>query len=616
MAFVAAPLTKTDAALLRRLEVPRSRQWLAAAMISGAGFISLVLVFTNTAIPVCTPTSPCAPDPGVKMVYTLMGAVVVLAFVQRRLAAITAIAAAAGLLYYNHLHPAQAPKDFATVAVVVVAVWCLAWAEWTRTRPAPKGWRPEAQRVPAPKIPVRIQPIGALIGLVLIAIGIGSALYGPPRQARVDAQMRDARVVQVRVIGHPSSFTIMVEYPPGKTSNVTVKSSRAYPVPRVTSLAVDDHGLLQPVGEPYDGSFFWAYAVGFGLAGLGLGWFSLERILPRRRLLRRPQPATAVYVRRRPGTVLLFAGDATVTDLPFAEIPVRDDLMREYAPSLLVSTAPAPPKGTNPQMLPPEPAILYGTPIPGRFCTVTLGDLTLSPKGPLRTTEDMLPFGSIAEGATVPGHDPAIATTEVAPADDGERSLTAEERGRIRPDDAAATPDQVLYHRLSRLLAYGLILAVLVVAVWVVGRTGPADGWPRLLVAAAVLGLTNYAGWRVWLRPLVAWSGGGIAIRPTWRHPTSFAWSAVTGVGRVGGHVWLDAVRQGVIGVVPWQLRWGAGRRPEQLMLALRQARLRSRTDLAVPRASAPGDVRDVVLMWLVQVAATALVVVWLARPA
>jgi hypothetical protein len=616
MAFVAAPLSKADAALLRRLEVPRSRQWLAAAMISGAGFISLVLVLTNTTLPVCTPTSPCGPDPGAKVIYTLMGAVVALAFVQRRLAATIAVAAAAALLYYNHLHPAQAPKGFATVIVVVVAVWSLAWAEWTRTRPAPKGWKPEPRPVPAPRIPIPVKPIGALVGLALIAVGIAAAFYGPVRQAAVDAQMRDAQLVQVRVIGKPSTFVIRVAYPPGSATDITVKSTRAYPFGRDTLIAVDDHGLRQPVAEPYDASFFWVYAFGFGLAGLGLAWFSLERVLPRWRLQRRPQPATAVYVRRRSGEVLLFAGDATVADLPFAELPVRDELMREFTPSLLVTAEPAPslPKGTNPQMLPPEPAVLYGTPIPGRWCTVTVGELTLSPKGPLRTTQDMLPFGSIAEGATVPAHADRAAT-EVAPAD-GERALTAEERARIRPEDATATPDQVLYHRLSRLLAYGLILVGLVLAAWAAGLAGPAAGWPRVVVVAAVLGIANYAGWRLWLRPLVAWSGGGIAIRPSWRRPTALAWSSVTGVGRVGGQVWLDRAHRGVMPAAPWQTRWGAGRRPEQLMLALRQARLRSRSDLPVPRATGPGDVRDAILLWLVQAAATAAVAVLLARPA
>ena len=66
-------------------------------MICGGGFIGLVLTFTNTTIPVCTTARPCTPDPGQKAVYAAMAAVTVLAFVQRRLAAITAVAAAAGL---------------------------------------------------------------------------------------------------------------------------------------------------------------------------------------------------------------------------------------------------------------------------------------------------------------------------------------------------------------------------------------------------------------------------------------------------------------------------------------------------------------------------------------
>src|SRR5678815_3438039 len=94
--FVAAPLTRSDASLLRRLDVPRSRQWVAAAMICGGGFIGLVLTFLSTPLPVCSPTSQCVPDPGEKAVYAAMAAVIVLAFVQRRLAAIAAVGAKAG----------------------------------------------------------------------------------------------------------------------------------------------------------------------------------------------------------------------------------------------------------------------------------------------------------------------------------------------------------------------------------------------------------------------------------------------------------------------------------------------------------------------------------------
>jgi hypothetical protein len=617
--LVATPLTRSDASLLRRLDVPRSRQWVAAAMICGGGFIGLVLTFLSTPLPVCSPTSQCVPDPGEKAVYAAMAAVIVLAFVQRRLAAIAAVGAAGGLLYYNHLHPALAPSAFATITVVAVAVWSVVWAELTNPRRAPVGWKPQREPVPAPKLPVRTAPIGALVGLVLIVLGVAAAFYGQARQASVDSQTRNATVVSVRVIGKPSSFTLRIAYPPGSSSDINVRSTRAYRVSADIPVAVDDAGLRQAVAEPYDGSFFWAYAVGLGLAGIGLIWFSLERTMPRRRLLRRPQPATSVYVRRRNGHVLLFVGEATAADLPFAELPVRDDLMREYAPSLLVTSdsAPVVPHGTNPRMLPPEPAILYGVPIPGRWCTVTIGDLTLSPNGPLRTTQDMLPFGSLHDAAAPPSAAEPPAPSDGSEGADngnrvGERPLTAEERRRIRPDDAAAAPDHVRYHQLSRLIAYGLILIVAVVAGWAVGLFGRTDGWGRALIAVVVLGLLNYAGWRVWLRPMVAFSGGGVAIRPVWRRPAALAWTSVNRVGRVGGQVWLDVAGTGVVSAEPWPTKFGAGRSPDQLMLALRQARGLHRSSLAVPETATPGDRRDVLLVLALQAVATLAALAWL----
>jgi hypothetical protein len=591
-------------------------------MICGGGFIGLILTFTNTTLPVCTAATPCIPDPGQKAVYVAMSAVIVLAFVQRRLAALTAVGAAAGLLYYNHVHPALAPTQFATLTVVAVALWSVIWAELTSPRRAPGGWKPKQQSVPAPKLPMRTVPIGAAVGLVLIVLGVGAAFYGHARQASVEAQVRSAKVVSVRVTGKPGTFSIRVAYPPGQNSEITVKSTRPYPVSSNTLIAVDDAGLRQPVAEPYDGSFFWAWAVGLALGGIGLIWFSLERIMPRRRLLGRPQPATSVHVRRRAGHVLLFPGEATAADLPFAELPVRDDLMREYAPSLLVTgdSAPVVPHGTNPRMLPPEPAILYGIPIPGRWCTVTIGDLTLSPNGPLRTTQDMLPFGSLHDSAAPPSAaDPQAPSGESEVADNEtqveERPLTAEERRRIRPDDAAAAPDHVRYHRLSRLIAYGLILVVAVVAGWAVGLFGQTDGWGRALIAVVVLGLLNYAGWRLWLRPMVAFSGGGVAIRPIWRRPAALAWTSVNRVGRVGGQVWLDVAGTGVVSAAPWSTRFGAGRSPDQLMLALRQARGLHRSSLAVPGTAAPGDRRDVLLVLAVQAVATLAALAWLINP-
>jgi hypothetical protein len=266
-------------------------------------------------------------------------------------------------------------------------------------------------------------------------------------------------------------------------------------------------------------------------------------------------------------------------------------------------------------MLPPEPAVLYGIPIPGRWCTVTIGELTLSANGPLRTTQDMLPFGSLHDAAAPPAAPRDQEPDEDAGTRVDERSLTAEERRRARPDDAAAAPDHVRYHRLSRLIAYGLILVVAVVAGWAAGLFGQTDGWPRTLIAVVVLGLLNYAGWRVWLRPMVAFSGGGVAIRPVWRRPTALAWTSVNRVGRVGGQVWLDVAGTGVVSAAPWSTRFGAGRSPDQLMLALRQARGHHRASLAVPPTAAPGDRRDALLVLALQAVATLAALAWLIGP-
>ena len=83
--------------------------------------------------------------------------------------------------------------------------------------------------MPAPQIPVRTAPIGALVGLVLIVLGIGAVFYGQARQASVDAQMSRATVVAARVIGKPSSFTLRIAYPPGSSSEINVKSTAGVP---------------------------------------------------------------------------------------------------------------------------------------------------------------------------------------------------------------------------------------------------------------------------------------------------------------------------------------------------------------------------------------------------
>jgi hypothetical protein len=115
-------------------------------------------------------------------------------------------------------------------------------------------------------------------------------------------------------------------------------------------------------------------------------------------------------IRRHSDRVLLFAGNAGSTETPFAEIPVRDDLLGlEGTPGSFKTPYTRPPFidatfnsslfGLRPGQVPahPESAVLYGRPVRGQWCTVRVGGQTLFPSGPLRATLDTVPFGA---GAT------------------------------------------------------------------------------------------------------------------------------------------------------------------------------------------------------------------------
>jgi hypothetical protein len=147
-----------------------------------------------------------------------------------------------------------------------------------------------------------------------------------------------------------------------------------YPVGSSLRLAVDDRGLRQPLAERYDLSVFYTLAAMLGLIGVGLAWRFVDVALAQRRFFGRAQPVRRVRVRRGERRVYLYDGS-----LPVAELRVRDSI--------------APVAGHE-----PEPATLYGTPVPGEWCTVTLDSTTLSPRYPLRRFE-----GDARSAGTVSG---------------------------------------------------------------------------------------------------------------------------------------------------------------------------------------------------------------------
>jgi Bacterial PH domain len=662
---VPALLTTSDANLLRHATTPRGRQRLAAWMIFFGGLAAFFFtVATKPDVP-CSEATPCGPDLGTSLIFGLLMGSIVVAFLHRWVAALAIAANAVTVFCYDRLHPALAAPRWGYLALAGVSVWCVVWAgigtaEQRRAlRPAwpdarEPAW-PGTALPPPPQRPIRRRRLGAISGLLLILVAIALLVGGTYRQARADTQQGAAAIITGQVAAHPDEFTLRVVYPDRPALDVDVQAATAYPVGTTVRLAVDDQGLRQLLSEPYDATFWHAFAYLLAVIGIGVWWRTVDRNGSLRRLFRQPQPASAVYVRRRWNHVLIFAGDASATDVPFAEIPVRDALMESYPDPVerVTNDSAAERADADGQVeedveedeeydndeydndeydnedelaerwlrLPPEPAVLYGTPMPGQWCTVTLGQLTLSPRRPLRGTFDTVAFGSGGEpyrAATVGGtrrsYYPAEDGAEAYPDTDGdeialtaERPLTHDEIGRLPAEDVVASPERVHLYRVHRLVAFGLTLSLpLVLAPWLRWLAGLVSGWALYGVLATCVGVALWVGWRMWMRPMVAWNGGGVTIRGAFRsRTTTLPWSQVTAVRRDGDLVTLHTRGDGFVLPARPGIRWLGGRDATELSLGLRHSRVRSHPGIAPPSETGRGDRRDAVLLWLFGAAMT-----------
>jgi hypothetical protein len=328
---------------------------------------------------------------------------------------------AAAMFWLGPRHPEDPVPTGLYVVFAASALWCVAWALFASAERRANsssdvasgqlGWSIAASRPPEPNetrgVGLRF---GLLFGVLLVLGAVGGAAVTAYRQVSVDAQQRAARTVTAAVIGHPDEFTVRVAYPNSASTDIGVLETAGYPVDSQVRLAVDDRGLVQLIAEPYDITLFYSLAIVAGLFGVALLWRARDFSAPRRRLFREPQPESVVYIRRRSDRVLLFAGNAGPTETPFAEIPVRDDLLGlEGTPGtfkspytrapFIAGTFNASLFGLNPDQVAahPESAVLYGRPVRDQWCTVRVGGQTLFPSGPLRATLDTVPFGA---GAT------------------------------------------------------------------------------------------------------------------------------------------------------------------------------------------------------------------------
>jgi hypothetical protein len=556
---VPSPLRTVDA---RRLSDPlpgRRRRRAASWLVVAAGVADLVVLGFAAQSHRCTETSPCGPDVTGGVIVGLVTILPFLGFVHLWLAATCAATLAVVLAGYDLAYPSTASPLWAHLVTVAVAAVCVLVASWTPLRYTAPTWPTELP--PRPPGAVRAGRAVAYLGLGLIAAGLACGVWSTFRQAEADAQQQAARVIVATVVSHADEYTLKVLRADGQSSTVDVLDVNDYPVGQALRLAVDDRGLRQPLSEPYDASLWWLLVMVLGVPGVGLVWRFADRAAGLHRLFREPVAVSQVYLRRRADRVLLFAGDAGPDDLPFGEIEVRDEIL---PPVELVPGPNAEEQAVLYALAQPvESTVLYGLPVPGQWCTVTLDQIALTPRQPLQASTDRMPRGP-AEGAP------------------NEREPTADEIVTLRPEEVAAAPVDVHIHRAHRVVAFTRTLLLPLVAapvvIWVAHSARPNVLYA---VVAGVVAIGLWIGWQSWIRPVAAWNAGGLTVRGAYRrHFWTVPWSEVTSVDTDGEMVLVRATEDGH--ALPTLPRFG-DRNAAQLAHALNHARDNARPGIDPP---------------------------------
>lgn len=563
----------------------------AVAVLSG-------LHATFDVVPPCTDADPCGPAPFAAVSLGLALAAPFAAFASMR----TAAGLAGGFLATDVVGQLAAPQaqeqaiwlwaldaGYAALAVLLVGVAAgplrhgrveTAWASTAvhRTPPAPPrlrrhgtGWR-----------------LAAALLFVLAAAIAGLALAA---QAGGRAQEEAAHLVAGEVTGHPDEFTVQVRLATGEVTRIDVTTALAHPVGARRGVLVDDAGLHQLVGEPYDTTGWLILAV--MAAGLGVALLALAREpgAAVRALFAHAQPATRVYVRFGPGRIAVYAADARPGEPAVLEFDTADtaDIADDIAARNDATRAGGWPDDADEDddeiaMMAARPAVLYGLPAPGQWCAVEAGGQVLAPLRRTRVPVTAPPF-------TTPPADGAA--LEVVHPDDVEMPDPAtlpprpEEVAALRDEDRDPDPDLVRTHRRGPAAGYGFAAAA-PLAVWGARQWLPDWSFPVWLVLTApVVALACYGGWRLYLRPRLHWNGAGvsvvgISVAGAAGGARLLPWTAVEVIRLDGdGTVHVEAASDGFVvtahrGGPLGRLIGRDERSGQQLAAALRLARLRA----------------------------------------
>jgi hypothetical protein len=567
---VAAPLFTADARDLRLLARPRWQRRLLAWTLPVAASVLLGLHVWAAGNPVCTPASPCQPDPLGNLAVGLLAGAAVSGFVYPRLATwfaggfVVALIVSERLLHPDLLSPAWlylVDIGFVGLCVLLAGVSrdqrptdrALQWLVGVR-RQRP----PAVERVPRPG------GIWRLAARMLAVAAVACVAWSWYAQDQADARQQAAGRATAEVIGHPDDFTIEVRLGE-QTTRVDVLDAANYPVGGRIDLYVDDDGLRQPVSEPYDatgwlflGVFLGAFAAAAGARGVHIGHGP-------RHLFEEEQPVTEVSVLVGLGVVAVYAGDARPGEAALVEIRAA----------------------TLPTEHGIRPATLYGVPAPGHWCAVMVDGEVLPPTR-------VLSAGTVAA--------PPYGFDEVDLHTAARGPLRAEEVAALRPTDREAPPDQVRLHVRSPLVGCA-VAASLPLALMLPSWLLPDFSYrTALLISAAVLGASCALSWRTVMRGRVAWNARGIAVIGSGGEGR-VPWSDVVDIRPDRATVVIQTTERAlVVGAGPVLGLFGRrDRGTEELANALRHARNTAGHDAAdgLPRLEAPRAPAGLYLVWL-----------------
>lgn len=353
---------------------PGTPAWLSPWIVAALNVGLFGAVMFTAPVPACTVEQPCGPSLPATGFLGLWAAVVVVVFLDARIAAWVAMTLAAGAVLGELVEPGEfgwifvvAFAALAAYTVVVAQTRHAAYEEPATLTAAPREPVNSGQSPPGPR--TRWVVLGVL-GLVASALLAYSQYIGDREAGRESAATR----VNGTVVDHVDNglkIRVDLEDRDG-TVDVAVLDVNGYPEGSRTDFWVDGDGLVRPVAEPYDGTF-WVFPA---IILLALSLAGLLRLAHDRTALRElvtvPQPAFLVHARLGGEHAWIYAHDADGTDEAFLSIEMM--------------THPFWPLGEV-----QRDVTLYGYPQPGRWCALRIGGKVLLPQSPAQA-DDGMPF--------------------------------------------------------------------------------------------------------------------------------------------------------------------------------------------------------------------------------